>query len=170
MFKSNIFSITIVNNTTQAQPWVAFGYNQGTQNVPGVIVSVSESSLEQSTKQSASIPFKIKSIKVKTQNSNQLSNPITIAVIDATGKRFQSVLTPMDYYEPDTKIPNLIKVISPNIIIDSRTSLSGVINANQTMNITIELQNTSKFSNFITGIFKNFKSKTVEISWRPLPI
>lgn len=167
MFKSNTLTITIVNNTIQKQQWVAFGYNAGLQNPPGVIVSVSESSLEETDKQSAQIPFKIQSIKIKTQTTSQLNNLIQIQTSDATGKLVQYTVTPMNYYEPETKIPNLVKINNPNIIISGQVALIGNINAGETMNITITIRKQSAFSNFINGIINHSKFK---IKWNLLPI
>ena len=169
MFKSNILSITVINNTTKANNWVAFGYNKGVQNAPGISVSVSESSLEESNRQSASIPFKIESIKVRTQSERQLANPILIQTSDATGKLVQANVTPMDYYEPTTNIQNLVKINNPNITISGQVSLSGIINAGQTMNITITIKKQSGFSNFISGIFKRVENRGIKIKWGLLP-
>lgn len=169
MFKNDTLSITIVNNTTLAQPWVAFGYNKGVQKVPGVIVSVSESSLQEANRQSASIPFKIQSIKIKTQTDTQLANPIAITTNDATGQSHQYSIAPIDYYEPDNKIQNLVKINNPNIIISGQVELSGVINSGQTMNIVVQIQKQSGFSNFLNGIFNKVANKKWSIKWRLLP-
>jgi hypothetical protein len=168
MFNDTL-SITIINNTTTAQPWVAFSYNKGTQNVPGVFVSVSESSLQQSNRQSATVPFKVQSIKIKTQTEPQLSNPITIQVTDATGKLQQASLMPLDYYEPTNGIKNLVKINNPDITISGQVGLSGVINAGQTMNVIIQLKKTSGFSNFLNGIFTKISNKQFTVKWRLLP-
>lgn len=169
MFSNDTLSITIINNTTAAKPWVAFGFNKGLQNVPGVIVSVSESSLQQATTESASIPFKVQSIKIKTQTDAQLGNPITIQTSDATGQLEQSIFTPLDYYDVDTKVPNLVKINNPNIIISGQVALNGVIAAGQTMNIILKLQKQSGFSNFIKSIFSKSPTKNWSIKWRLLP-
>lgn len=169
MFKNNTLSITITNQTTQTQPWVAFGYNKGVQNVPGVMVSVSESSLQESDRQSASIPFKVQSIKIRTQNNAQLSMPIQIITSDATGQKQQYSLMPADYLEPDSKIPNLVKINNPNIIISSQVQLQGVIQAGQTMTVAITIKKQSAFSNFISNIFSPVANKKVIIRWRLLP-
>jgi len=170
MFNNNTLSITVINNTTTAKPWVAFGYNKGVQNGPGVIVSVSESSLQESNRQSASIPFKVESIKIKTQNDAQLANPITIQASDATGKVQQVQLMPLDYYEPESNIKNLVKINNPGIVISSQVALSGVINAGQTMNISIKIKKTSPFSGFIGGVANKISKIKFKIRWRLLPV
>lgn len=169
MFKNDTLSITIVNNTTSTQPWVAFGYNKGVQNVRGVIVSVSESSLQESDRQSASIPFKVQSIKIKTQTDSQLANPIVIATNDATGSAIQYTINPIDYYEPYNKIQNLIKINNPNIVISGQVELSGVIHSGQTMNIVIQIKKKSPFSNFLNSIFNKTANKKWNIQWRLIP-
>lgn len=170
MFKSNIFSITITNSETTALPWVAFGYNEGLTNVPGVSVSVPQTSLQQSTRQSASIPFLIKSIKIRTQSQAQLNNPIQIKTVDATGKLNSVALVPMNYYDVMTSIPYMVKVYDPQILIDSRVSLTGTINARETMYITVEISKKSGFSNFVNTAIQNIKGLKFKVSWRLLPI
>jgi len=169
MFANNTLSITVINNTTQGQPWVAFSYNKGTQNIPGVMVSVSQSSLQESDRQSASIPFKVESIKIKTQTQAQLANPIAIQTSDATGKVQKVQLFPLDYYEPTSNIQNLVKINNPNIVISGQVGLSGVINAGQTMTINIEVKKQSGFSNFLNGISKKLTGKSIKFRWHLLP-
>lgn len=169
MFKNNILTITVVNNTTLPRQWVAFGYNKGLQNVPGVVVSVSQSSLEESNKESAQIPFKIKSIKIKTKTESQLNNPISIQTSDATGYSKQYSLNPIDYYEPENKIPNLVKINNPNIIISGQVGFQGIINALETMTITIEQYKQNSFSGFISGIVNTITKTNWKIKWSILP-
>lgn len=169
MFPNNQLSISVTNNTTKNKIWSAFGYNRGAQNNPGVFVSVSESSLEQATRQSASIPFKVKSIKIKTQSVEQLSQPVIIQIVDATGQLRQAQIVPMDYYDPDIKIPNLVKINNPGFAIDSRVDLQGIILAAERMNIVITIDEGSRFSSFMERMRNVFNNQNIKIRWALVP-
>lgn len=169
MFKNNILSITVINNTTSVKPWVLFGSNQGSYNLPGIIVSVSESSLEQVNTESTQIPYKVESIKIKTISSVQLNMPIGIQTSDATGQFLEYKINPIDYLEPDSTIINSIKINNPNIIISGSVSFQGAINAGETMNIIIKIKSNTSFSNFLSNAIKKIKNKTWSIHWRLIP-
>lgn len=169
MFPNNQLSITVTNNTTQNKLWTAFGYNRGEPNQPGVIVSVSQSSLSEATRQSASIPFRVKSIKVQTQTLQQLSQPIIIQIVDATGQIKQAQIVPMDYYEPDIKIPNLVKINNPGFAIDGRVDLQGIIMAREQMNIVLTIDEGSRFSSFMDRMRNVFNNQNIKIKWTLVP-
>lgn len=156
MFKDDILTITIVNNTKTAMPWNAFGYNQGLQNSSGVSVIVAESSLQQANRQSAQTFFDVKQIKIRTNNDEQLNNPITFAHSDATGKNMSVVIVPGDYVDIMSSIPRFIVINDPGIIITGKDSFSGTINANSRMEVIIKLKKAAKKSNFINSLINLF--------------
>lgn len=160
MFKDDILTITIVNNTKSAMPWNAFGYNQGLQNDPGVSVAVAESSLQQANRQSAQTFFDVKQIKVRTNNDQQLSNPITFTHSDATGQKMQVPIIPADYVDVMNSIPRFVVIPDPGIVITGKDSFSGTINANSRMEVIIKLKKASKKSNFITSLINIFAPGT----------
>lgn len=156
MFKDDILTITIVNNTKTAMTWNAFGYNQGLQNSPGVSVIVAESSLQQANRQSAQTFFDVKQIKIRTNDNNQLDNPITFAHSDATGQNTSVQIVPSDYVDIMNSIPRFVRIDDPGIIITGKDSFSGVINANSRMEVIIKLKKAAKKSNFINSLINLF--------------
>jgi hypothetical protein len=160
MFKNDTLTITIVNNTKTALPWAAFGYNQGLQSGPGVSVNVAESSLMQATRQSAQAYFDVKEIKIRTNNNEQLSNPITLQHSDATGKYVQVSFNPVDYVDVINSIPNFVVIRDPELTITGKDGITGVINANSRMDVIIKVKQATKKSNFIKSIIDVFAPGT----------
>ena len=160
MFKNDTLTITIVNNTKQALPWAAFGYNQGLQSGTGVSVNVAESSLMQANRQSAQSLYDVKEIKIRTNNNEQLSNPITIQHSDATGKLVQMVFNPIDYVDVINSIPHFVVIRNPELTITGKDGITGVINANSKMDVIIKLKKTTKKSNFIKSFIDLFAPGT----------
>lgn len=156
MFKGDILTITIVNNTKTSMPWNAFGYNQGLQNDPGVSVSVAESSLQQANRQSAQTFYDIKQIKVRTNDNSQLNNPITFTHSDATGQKVQVPIVPADYVDVMNSIPRFVRIDDPEIVITGKDAFSGVINANSRMEVIIKLKKAPKKSNFMSSLISFF--------------
>jgi hypothetical protein len=89
-------SIKITNTTPIMQAWYAFGLNRGYVNTPGVLVSVSESSLDQATRETAFNPFMVTDMKIKTNVQDQLFHKITIITNEVTGEAKSYSITPID--------------------------------------------------------------------------
>ncbi len=153
----NHLTIKIANSTGTPLNWVAFGYNEGLKNPPGVSVEVSQSSLDQTTRSSANNGFVITEIKVNTSSNDQMDNNISIRNSEMTGSGSDQSFTPSAYSEPSDKSKNFIKIENPGIKINGKSSLGGTINANTTMLLMLEIKPESKMSSFVSSILSLFR-------------
>lgn len=163
---NSTITINIKNTTSHLKTWYAFGYNQSLQNEPGVLVTVSESSLQQSTRESSTQPFIVKKIKIKTDSAHQLNQPISIVTSKSTGGYYQQMFTPSNYQDVLYSIPNLVSIYNPKLNVFGNTFLWGTINPNESMNIVLLLKAKQSFGYFISTIFSNIFGKRIKITSR----
>lgn len=155
---NNTLTIVVRNNTAGPLNWTAFGFNEGARNPPGVSVSVSQSSEAQATRESATIPFIIDEMKIKTTNADQLDQAIVIHAKDSTGELFEAQLVPSSYQDPSVKIPNMVVIPKPNLQIAGNIGLQGQILPMTTLTIVITISKMSRFSSFIQSVFGDYFS------------
>lgn len=165
----SVLTIKISNTNSQQKPWNVFGFNEGFSNQPGVLVSISQSSLDMATRESATVPFIIDKMKIKSNDGNNLDNGIIMHYKDSTGRLFEAQFTPSEYLEPSYYVQNMVVIPNPNIEIAGNIALQGTINANSSITILIDITKKKLFSSFLNSVINMLGDYKIKISRQITP-
>jgi hypothetical protein len=148
-------TVVITNATTIASTYVLFGYNQyGTTSANGVEVTttINESSYNQVLRETATTPYEFVQAKFNSANATNLSNVVTVATKEATGKLINVTFTPLTYQEPENNNTALVRIPDFNgLILDGTATISGAIAASSTITYILTLKAKSNLSNSLDG-------------------